>query len=203
MMSTQRDVTVTAIIPQPFTDKREALLRAALELFAERTFSAAAVPDIAARAHVGPGTVFRHFESKASLANELYRELKNSMHEALLSALERGGSDKQRFLGMWQSLAAMAEANPLGLRFLELHHHDEYLDDDSSALSLSVFGTAERFIRSAQEAGAVRDGNASVVIALVFGAFVGLFKEACKGRYALDHETIESAGELAWRMIAT
>lgn len=182
-------------------DKREALLRAALELFAERTYGATPVPEIAARAHVGTGTVYRHFESKEALANVVFRRCKTAMHEQMLSALAAGGNEEQRFLRLWQGLATLAVADPTALRFLELQHHEDYLDDDSRRLSNAVFATAEVFVRDGQDAGALRPGQPAVLIALVFGAFVGLFKESCAGRYALDHAAVVDAGARAWRMI--
>jgi AcrR family transcriptional regulator len=42
-------------------DKREAILGAALELFAERGFHGTAVPQIADKAGVGAGTIYRYF----------------------------------------------------------------------------------------------------------------------------------------------
>lgn len=183
-------------------DKREALLRAALELFAERTYGATPVPEIAARAHIGTGTVYRHFPSKEALANTVFRRCKTTMHDALLAALAGGGTEKERFLRMWQGLANMAAADPIALHFLELQHHEEYLDEDSRALSDKVFATAADFIREGQDAGAIRAADPSIGIALVFGAFIGLFKESCKGRYQLCSPTVVEAGECAWRMIA-
>src|SRR5690349_16996031 len=121
-------------------NKREALMRAALELFAERTYGSTPVPDIAARAHVGTGTVYRHFQSKEELANTVYRACKTTMHDGLQQALALGGSIEEKFMRMWQSLAKMAAADPLAIRFIELQHHEEYLDDASRALSDAVFG---------------------------------------------------------------
>ena len=186
----------------PSTDKREALLRAALELFAERTYGATPVPDIAARAHVGTGTVYRHFESKEALANAVFRRCKTTMHETLRTALGAGGSEEVRFLRFWQGLAAMAVADPTALRFLELQHHDDYLDADSRALRDAVFATAEAFVTEGQRTRAIRAANPRMLIAMVFGAFVGMFKEACAGRYALNEDAVADAGECAWRMIA-
>jgi AcrR family transcriptional regulator len=182
-------------------DKREALLRAALELFAERTYGATPVPEIAARAHVGTGTVYRHFESKEVLANVVFRRCKTAMHEQMLAALARGGNEEERFAHLWQGLAALAVADPTALRFLELQHHEDYLDDDSRRLSNAVFATAEVFVREGQSAGALRAAQPAVLIALVFGAFVGLFKESCAGRYTLDDDAVVDAGACAWRMI--
>ena len=58
------------------SDKREAIMQAALELFVERGFYGTAVPEIADRAGVGAGTIYRYFESKEALVNALYREQK-------------------------------------------------------------------------------------------------------------------------------
>src|SRR4051812_31840826 len=58
------------------SDKREAITTAALELFVERGFYGTAVPEIADRAGVGAGTIYRYFESKEALVNAMYREQK-------------------------------------------------------------------------------------------------------------------------------
>ncbi|MGN6106845.1 MAG: helix-turn-helix domain-containing protein, partial [Kofleriaceae bacterium] len=55
-------------------DKREAIIAAALELFVERGFFGTAVPEIAERAGVGAGTIYRYFESNEALVNAIYRQ---------------------------------------------------------------------------------------------------------------------------------
>jgi AcrR family transcriptional regulator len=199
-LSTVSEAPASDVINQP--SKRDALLRAALDLFAERTYGSTPVPDIAARAQVGTGTVYRHFQSKEELANTVYRVCKTTLHEGLRDALGRGGSVEEKFLRMWESMANMAASDPKAMRFIELQHHDEYLDDASRALSDAVFDTAEQFMREGQKLGFIREANPRVLIALVFGAFVGLFKEACLGRYELDEAKVREAGTLAWRVVA-
>jgi AcrR family transcriptional regulator len=185
----------------PVPDRHEALLRAAAELFAEKTYGATAVPEIAARAHVGTGTVYRHFESKAALANTLYRRCKTAMRDCMQSAHEGGGSHEQRFLRLWHNLFDMAAADPTALRFLELQHHDDYLDDESRRLTDETFAIAEAFIRDGQAAGAIGDGDPGVLISLVFGAFVGAFKESTAGRFVLREADVREAGPKVWGMI--
>lgn len=204
----QRDALLADDLPDPSSfapapDKREALLRAALELFAERTYGATPVPEIAARAHVGTGTVYRHFQSKEALANEVFRRCKTAMHDSLRKALGGGGSEKERFLRLWQGLAELAERDPVSIRFLELQHHEDYLDDESRSLRDKVFATARDFVQEGQGSGAIRPASAGMVIALVFGAFVGMFKESTAGRFELGDDAIAVAGEFAWRMIST
>jgi AcrR family transcriptional regulator len=57
-------------------EKRDAILAAALELFAERGFHGTSVPEIAERARVGAGTIYRYFPSKEALVNALFRAQK-------------------------------------------------------------------------------------------------------------------------------
>ncbi len=45
-------------------DKREAIIRASITLFAERGFYGTQVPLIAEQARVGVGTIYRYFKDK-------------------------------------------------------------------------------------------------------------------------------------------
>jgi len=202
MPSTDRPQALAASSgPEPAPDRHEALLRAAVELFAEKTYGATAVPEIAARAHVGTGTVYRHFASKAALANTLYRRCKGAMHDCMRAAFDDVGTHEQRFLQLWTGLVDMAAADPTTLRFLELQHHDDYLDDESRRLGDEVFATAETFVRDGQREGVIGTGDPGVLISLVFGAFVGAFKEACAGRFGLSETDVRDAGPRVWAMI--
>ena len=206
-MATTTSLSIAPILspaaPATSGTRRDAVLRAALELFAERTYGAAPVPEIAARAQVGAGTVYRHFQSKEALANVVYRRCKGAMDDALRLAMESSGSVQERFLGLWMGLAAMAREDSTAMRFLELQHHNEYLDEESRGVSDAVFARAEKFMREGQESGAMRSGDPAIIISLVFGAFVGLFKESCAGRLAWENPELLDAGQRVWRMIAS
>lgn len=52
---------------------RQRILDAALEVFSEKGFRVATMDEVADRAHVGKGTLYRHFENKEALFNELVR----------------------------------------------------------------------------------------------------------------------------------
>ena len=61
-----------ATTPEAVEAKREAILDAALSLFAERGYHGTSVPSIAKRAGVGAGTLYRYFENKEKLVNALF-----------------------------------------------------------------------------------------------------------------------------------
>src|SRR5678816_3665327 len=68
-------------------DKRRRILDAALGVFAAKGYHGTSVPEVADAAGVGVGTLYRYFEDKNALVNELYRDAKQRLKAALLDEL--------------------------------------------------------------------------------------------------------------------
>src|SRR5215470_6361933 len=113
--------------PSP-SDKREAILTAALELFVERGFFGTAVPEIADRAGVGAGTIYRYFESKEALVNAIYRQEKLHFAHVVLDDFPPAAPTREQLRLLWTRMARFATEHPSSFIFLELHHHAPYLD---------------------------------------------------------------------------
>ncbi|WP_006244071.1 TetR/AcrR family transcriptional regulator [Mycolicibacterium tusciae] len=186
--------------PPMGTTKREAVLDAALELFEERTFYGTAMPLVAARAGVGAGTIYRHFESKEVLANELFRFWKGELAAALAPAAA-APSAVAGFGLYWDGLTDFTLAHPTAFAFLETHRHQPYLDADSRAIALALDSQIERFIRRHQRTGDLRSGDPAELIALVLGAFVGLVRAAGDGRIRLTRRRLRAAAPRVWHLI--
>lgn len=183
------------------TDKRAAVLEAALHLFEERTFHGTAMPLVADRAGVGAGTIYRYFASKEALVNELFRMWKSELAGALGDAAD-APSAREGFDRYWAGLTDFALANPVAFAFLETHRHQPYLDDESRALSDAIDERIATFIRRMQRKGQLRRGDPDEMIALVLGAFVGLVRAAADRRITLDRRRLLTAGASAWHLIA-
>jgi AcrR family transcriptional regulator len=154
-------------------DKREAILAAALELFVERGFWGTAVPEIAERAHVGAGTIYRYFDSKEALVNAIYREEKLRFTAAVLTDFPATATIREQFRTIWMRMAAFAMANPSGFVFLELHHHASYLDADSRAVDQRMLDMLTGVVTTAQARRELKAGSPQLLMGLVMGAFVG------------------------------
>ena len=183
-------------------DKRARLLAAALDLFETRGFDGVAVPEIAAKAGVAVGTVYRYFETKEALVNALYRLLKQSYNATVLAPIEPGLPTREIFSAYWQRMTAFARSNPHAIRFMDLHHHGAYLDDESRALSRTYAKAAERFVRDARARGDIRDLDPVMVVALMWGAAAGLTKFSASGSLTFDARTANEMEEALWRAIA-
>jgi len=186
-------------------DKRRIILDAALREFAERGYHGTTVPAVAAAAGVGTGTLYRYFASKEALVNELYRDAKQRLRAALLDGmpelgLEQPEAAERWFYELWRRLGAFARTEPDAFRFLEMQDHVAYLDAHSRQAELAVLAPlwiAGKRLRD-RSVGATVD----VLIALLWGAFVGLVKAARLGYLKLDDAHLEQAGAACWRMIA-
>ena len=186
-------------------DKRRRILDAALRVFAARGYHATAVPAVAQAAGVGTGTLYRYFEHKEALVNEVYRDAKLRLRTALFvdaPGLEtyRLDTAERWFAGLWGRLGVFAQAEPDAFRFLEMQDHVAYLDAASRKLELSVI--APLWMAGNRLNDRSRSAPVDVLIALLWGAFVGLVKASRLGYLKLDEANLANAGRACWRMIA-
>lgn len=183
------------------SDKREAILGAALELFAERGFHGTAVPLVAEKAKVGAGTIYRHFESKEALVNALYQHEKRAMLDALLAEFPFDKPHREQFRVFFMRMAAYARAHPLSVRFMELHHHQAYLDDASRHLEAHGNTLLETAILAGIRAEALKDLPPQTLLAVVWGIFLGVLKGWSEGRLTLDEATLRPIEQCLWEAI--
>lgn len=189
--------------PAQADDKRARLLAAALNLFEARGFDGVAVPEIARAAGVAVGTVYRYFATKEALVNALYRQWKGAYNDAVLAPLDPGLTPRDAFATYWHRMMGFAQAHPRAARFMDLHHHGAYLDAESKALSKIYARAAGEFVREARAAGALRDLEPTIIVALMWGAAAGAAKFAEAGALSADTDTASVMEDALWRAIAT
>lgn len=181
--------------------KREAILEAALDLFGERGFHGTAVPLVAERAKVGAGTIYRYFESKEQLVNALYQREKRAMLDALLADFPFDRPPREQFRTFFLRMASYAKAHPRGVRFMELHHHAPYLDAASRHLEEHGNQLIEASVRAAIAQEVMKDVPPILLVAVVWGVFLGLLRGWTEGRFELDEATIALAEQCCWEAI--
>jgi AcrR family transcriptional regulator len=182
--------------------KRDAILGAALELFSERTFASTPMPELARRAGVGAGTIYRYFDSKDALVNALFQRWKREMTDAVSGNIPDDLTPREQFTHWWRGLWKFATELPSVYHFLETHHHAAYLDAASRRVGAQLSDRAITYLREGQRRGAIRKGNPEVLMALVMGAFTGLVKSATEHNRPLTHSTLETSEAAVWALLA-
>jgi AcrR family transcriptional regulator len=167
-MTTAETSTQTLIERPKRADARrnyEKVLSAAREAFAEGGESTA-LEEIARRAGVGIGTLYRHFPNRQALLEALYV---GEVEEMCRSAAELDGSDPWEALNTWFEgfVAYIATKKALAAEL------QNYLELDAPLFQTcrtSLFAAGEPLLKNAQEAGLVRqDVSIGDVIQMVVG----------------------------------
>ncbi|MBV9919192.1 MAG: TetR/AcrR family transcriptional regulator [Solirubrobacterales bacterium] len=144
---------------------RERVLAAAREAFA-RGGESTALEEIARRAGVGIGTLYRHFPNRQALLEALYV---NEVEEVCRSAERLDDADPWQALNDWfeRLIGYLATKRALA------HELMNYLDADAALFKecrAGLFSAGEPLLKRAQDAGAVRpDVEFSQVMHMVVG----------------------------------
>jgi AcrR family transcriptional regulator len=182
-------------------DKREAIMAAALELFVERGFYGTAVPEIAERAGVGAGTIYRYFDSKEALVNAIYREQKLLFGQVALDDFPVTAPTREQFRTLWMRMAQFAIDHVSSFVFLELHHHARYLDATSRAVEQRMTGLFTQVVVTAQARGELKPGDPRVLMGLVMGAFIGVIRCCVDDDRPLGEADWKLAEQCMWEAI--
>lgn len=181
---------------------KEKIVQAALETFAERGYHGTAVPQVAERAGVATGTIYRHFLSKEEMVNEVFRHAKRTLAELLVDGFDLKKTPREQFHEFWLRLARFARDFPVYFVFLELQDHKGYLDNESRAVELQVLAPVWSFCLNCRQQGVSKAMATEVLMAMIWGAFVGMFKAEAMGYCRLTEEDIAQGETAAWDMFA-
>ena len=182
-------------------DKRDEIVRAALELIAEHGFHGAPMAMIAEKAGVGAGTIYRYFENKDVLINELYRELEERIYAAVLAGYAPEKPIRERFLYLGTAVLGYFIANPLDFRYLEQFHNSPY---GVACRRDKLMGEREErdIYRELFEEGAaqqvVKDFPLFVLFALTFGPLLAVARDHILNFIILDDDLILRTIEACW-----
>ncbi len=183
------------------SDKRHDILQTALELIAEQGFHGAPMAMIAERSGVAVGTIYRYFENKDVLINELYSELEGKIVEALRKGYSIKKPFRERFLHLGRALLRYFITFPLHFRFVEQYHNSPYgvslrrdrligkVGDHTIFTELFAEGVAQQVLK---------DFPFIVLFALAFGPLVPLARDHILGFVVLDNSMISKTVEACW-----
>lgn len=178
------------------------LLRAALELFTTIGFRATTTPEIAARAGVAEGTIYRHFSGKEELLLAAYREAQGWGLELVRGQEgDKALPPRDRLLGIARRLVSAAERDPAMIRMLLRRRDEGYLDDGSRGAARLFREALQQIVASGKSDGLVRPGPAELWTA-VWLALVAFATERVSAKeWAPDHPSVGLTLEAAWDAI--
>lgn len=180
---------------------RDRVVRAALDLFTTQGYHGSTTPEIASRAGVAEGTIYRHFASKEQLLNEIYRA---GVRLFTTAVRESPGAlpchqRLEQIARAWRELAAR---NPAVVRLVFVSRLRGLLDARSRDAAKELREEIEKVIASGKAAGQVRPGSVEVW-ADVWLELIGLMLERIANKeWAPEQSATHHVIASAWVAIA-
>ena len=137
-------------------EKRNAILSAATEVFAERGLGAP-TSAISSAAGVAEGTLFTYFKTKDEMVNALYREIKVELADAMMSGFPRRASIRNRLQHVWNSYTDWGIANPMQQKVLQQMAVWSGLTEESKRAGTAPFLEIEKTAEAAVAQHAFQD----------------------------------------------
>lgn len=182
--------------------KKARIIDAALELFADRGFHGTNVPDIAKLANVGTGTIYRYFKNKEELVNTVYQLYVNKLYDSITLQFPATIATYEQYQFIMKRLILFAKENKKAFVFMETHNHRDYLDSQSVSEMKKLENFLCVFINRGVEAKQLRANlSCEVLIAIVYGAYVAIFKRIEAGTIRESQQIIEGFIQSGWDAI--
>ena len=178
------------------TDKRSALLQAALELFAQNGFDGSPTAQIAKRAGVASGTLFLYFKNKEELIHELFREVNQQLDNIMVPCLAKDIPIQEKLINTLSFALRYLLDNPKEFKFVEQYHFSP-LKERANLPD----GSKEHFmelLQEAQEQKIVKDAPLVILEAIAFGPISHLVKEHSSRGTPVDEEMIQLVVRACW-----
>jgi TetR/AcrR family fatty acid metabolism transcriptional regulator len=173
--------------------KRDAILRAAIDVFAERGYFNAQVADVARAAGVAAGTVYLYFKNKDDLLVSIFDR---SMREGLTHSRAEVADlrdPRERLLRLARGhLSRLGQDRNLAVVFqVELRQSTKFMERFSSTLLRDYLGLIREAIADGQREGLFRtDIRPTVAAKMLFGALDEMATNwiLSRRRYSLEND---------------
>jgi TetR/AcrR family transcriptional regulator, fatty acid metabolism regulator protein len=158
--------------PAP-ASKRDAILRAAIDVFAERGYFNAQVADVARAAGVAAGTVYLYYKNKDHLLVSIFERSMRDGLEAGRSSVADLDDPRERLRRLARGhLARLGADRNLAIVFqVELRQSTKFMERFSATLLRDYLGLIREAIADGQRAGTFRsDIKPTAAAKMLFGA---------------------------------
>jgi AcrR family transcriptional regulator len=206
-------------------DKREAILRAALELIAEHGLQHTPMSLISKRSGASAGIIYHYFESKDDLLASLYYRVKGNMSRALMVADDAQQPLARRFQSLWLSIYRYCLAHPQEMIFLEQYEsmpcskqQDAELQDKTKTLYDLVEDKRRKdllkgeippeeqalynLVADLRHQDLLKDLPHEVVSEFTIGVALRLARQVAAGLISLDEAALNDIARACWDAIA-
>ncbi len=147
--------------------------RAALSLFVERGVDGVAVREIAAKVGITDAAIYRHFKSKAELAESLMLAIHDRLTVLVQDINGEGVSFREKITNLVNNYCAAADDDwdLFSYHLLHLHHFPHLFssENDSHVRRLGPISVCAHMLKQAMDTDEIEPGNAQLLAFMALG----------------------------------
>jgi len=183
---------------------RQRLIRTALELFTARGYHDTTTAQIAKKAGIAEGTIYRHFASKPQLFNELYRAAQRWATKIVQETARNrdAGPARAQLTAVAHGLIEGAANDTAVVKLGLLEPPSAILDDESRRTEREFRLTLERLIAEGKAQGSVRTGAVEIWAGVWLATISHALTKVVAGDWKPGDTGVRLVIEAAWRAIS-
>tara|TARA_B110000014_G_C20110876_1_gene585149 strand:+ start:1567 stop:2145 length:579 start_codon:yes stop_codon:yes gene_type:complete len=186
---------------QKSIDKRNALIKATIELVNSNGFHETAMSKIAKMANVSPATIYLYFENKQDLVNQTYLEVKSKYTEYVFKNYNDNESVKNGFELIWKRIAKFILNECEYSLFLNQCNNTPIIDEPSRMQGIKhLQPLLDLWIRGKEE-GVIKSYSDYMLYAFSINPLSFLMIAQKQYNFELGEKEIDEAFQAAWNSI--
>lgn len=186
---------------QDTPDKRVAALQATLELIAEQGLQDTPMSQVAERANIGVGTIYRYFSNKDDLINALYIDIKSQLARAGIQGYSPDVPPPDALKLILRNVIFYFLAHPPAFWFIEQYENSPQITAATREEGVKLAEPIEDFFKRATAAGLLKDLPVELLGALMSGAVTSLTKLYLTGSFDINDGRLEPSLSAIWDLL--
>jgi AcrR family transcriptional regulator len=186
---------------QKSIDKRNALIKATIELVNNNGFHATPMSKIAKMANVSPATIYLYFENKQDLVNKTYIEVKAEYTKYAFETYKQNMPVKEGFEIIWKRIADFKLKDCENAMFLTQCDNTPMIDEPSRQEGIKHLQPLLDLWARGKKEGIIKPLSDYLLYAYAINPLSFLMMSQKRGAFKLDKTHIEEAYQSAWSSI--
>ncbi len=182
-------------------DKRQAALEATLELIAEQGFQGTPMSQIAQKANIGVGTIYRYFSGKEELINELYIYIKKRMTEEILRSYSGDKPVSEGFQEVLKDIICYMTEHPAELSFHEQYANSPLITQATKEQGVQIMEPVKELFRRARSENLLKPLPDTILFMMVTGSVFSLAKLFHSEGRSVRNSDLTEETQAIWDMI--
>jgi|TARA_B110000977_G_C10930669_1_gene436921 AcrR family transcriptional regulator len=186
---------------QKSIDKRNALIKATIDLVNNNGFHATPMSKIAKMANVSPATIYLYFENKQDLVNKTYIQVKAIYTDYAFKTYNESMSVKKGFEIIWRRIADFKLIECENAMFLAQCDNTPMIDEQSRQEGIKHLQPLLDLWARGKKEGIIQPMSDYLLYAYSINPLSFLMMSEKRGAFQLDKTHLEEAYHAAWNSI--